>query len=90
MGKIIKNYKREDIILSTGVIPQPIDYSSGVFSKDTDIAKFENDFEGSLKRMDTDYVDIFYLPFTAKKESVMFEPLMKSMEKIKKAGKARF
>jgi len=90
VGKISKNYKREEIILATGVIPQPLDYKSGVYSKDTDIAKFEKDFEGSLKRMDVDYVDIFYLPFAAKKESVMFEPLMKSMEKIKKAGKARF
>ena len=90
VGKIIKNYKREDIILATGVIPQPIDYSSGIFSKDTDISRFEKEFEGSLKRMDTDYVDIFYLPFAARKESVMFEPLMKSMERIKKAGKARF
>ncbi len=90
VGKIIKNYKREDIILATGVNPQPIDYQSGVFSKDTNIAKYEKDFEGSLKRMDVEYVDIFYLPYCAKKESVMFEPLMKSMEKIKKAGKARF
>jgi predicted aldo/keto reductase-like oxidoreductase len=90
VGKIIKNYKRESIILATAVIPQPLDYKLGVFSKDTDVAKFEKDFEGSLKRMDVDYVDFFYLPFCAKKESVMFEPLMKSMEKIRKAGKARF
>ncbi len=90
LGKILKHYKREDIILATGVIPYPIDYKAGVFSEDTDIIKFEKDFEGSLKRMDVDYVDIFYLPFCAKKESVMFEPLMKSMEKIKKTGKARF
>jgi len=90
VGKVIKHYKREDIIIVTGVIPQPIDYRSGVFSKDTDIARFEKEFEGSLKRLDVDYVDIFSLPFAAKKESVMFEPLMKSMEKMKKAGKARF
>jgi predicted aldo/keto reductase-like oxidoreductase len=90
VGKILKHYKREDIILATGVIPQPIDYKAGVFSEDTDVEKFEKDFEGSLKRMDTDYVDIFYLPYCAKKESVLFEPLMTSMEKIKKAGKARF
>lgn len=90
VGKVIKNYKREDIILATGVIPHPLDWKSGVFSKDTDIGKFERDFEGSLKRMDVDYVDIFYLPFAAKKESLLFEPLMKSMEKMKKAGKARF
>ncbi len=90
VGKVIKHYKREDIIIATGVIPQPIDYQSGVFSKDTDIARFEKEFEGSLKRMDVDYVDIFNLPFAAKKESVLFEPVMNSMEKIKKAGKARF
>ena len=90
VGKMIKSHKREDIILATGVIPNPLDWKSGLYSKDTDIAKFEKDFEGSLKRMDVDYVDIFYLPFAAKKESVMFEPLMKAMEKIKKTGKARF
>ncbi len=90
VGKIIKNYRREGIILATGVIPQPIDYKSGIYSKETDVGKFEKDFEGSLKRMDVDYVDIFYLPFAAKKESVRFEPLMKSMEKFKKTGKTRF
>jgi predicted aldo/keto reductase-like oxidoreductase len=90
VGKMIKNYKREDIVLATGVIPQPIDYKSGVYSKDTDVVKFLNDFEGSLKRMDIDYVDIFYLPFAGRKESVMFEPLMKAMAKCKESGKARF
>lgn len=90
VGKVIKNYPRKDIILATGVIPHPIDYTSGVFSPDTDIAKFEKDFETSLKRMAVDYVDIFYLPFAARKESVTFAPLMKVMEKIKKTGKARF
>ena len=90
VGKVIKHYKREDILIATGVIPQPIDYRSGFFSKDTDIARFEKEFEGSLKRLDVDYVDIFGLPFAAKKESVLFEPLMKSMEKMKKDGKARF
>ena len=90
IGKAIKDYKREDLILATGVIPHPLDWKSGVYSKDTDVAKFERDFEGSLKRLDVDYVDIFYLPFAAKKESVTFEPLVKAMQKIKKAGKARF
>ncbi len=89
VGKIIKDYKREDIILATGVVPQPIDYQEGLFKENTNTAKFESDLEGSLKRMAVDYVDILYLPFAAKKESVNFEPLMRTMEKIKKAGKAR-
>jgi predicted aldo/keto reductase-like oxidoreductase len=90
VGKIIKDYKREKIILATGVIPQPLDPKSGLFSEDTDVAKFERDFEGSLKRMDVDHVDIFYLACCAKKESVMFEPIMKALEKFKTSGKARF
>ena len=90
VGRLIKNYKRDEIILATDGNPRPFDPKSGLFSKDTDIARFEKDFGRSLKRLDVDYVDIFYLSSCAKKESVMFEPLMKSMEKIKKAGKARF
>jgi len=90
VGKVIKNYKREDIILATNVDPLPYDWNPSLYSKDKDIEKYEKDVEGSLKRMDVDYVDILYLPYAAKKESVMFEPLMKVMEKIKKTGKARF
>jgi predicted aldo/keto reductase-like oxidoreductase len=90
VGRIVKNYKRDEIILATDGTPQPFDPKSGLFSEDTDIARFEKDFGRSLKRLDVDYVDIFYLSSCAKKESVMFEPLMRSMEKFKRAGKARF
>lgn len=90
IGRIIKDYDRDKILLGTGVTPRPVDWKSGTFSKDTDIAKFEKDFEQSLKNLDVDHVDIFYLPYVGKKESATFEPLMNSMEKIKKAGKTRF
>ncbi|UCC40888.1 MAG: aldo/keto reductase [Candidatus Aminicenantes bacterium] len=90
IGRIIKDYDRDKILLATGVTPQPVDWRTGTFSKDTDTAKFERDFEKSLKNLDVDYVDFFYLPYVGKKESATFEPLMNSMEKIKKAGKTRF
>lgn len=90
IGKILKDYNRDKIIIATGVMPQPLDWQAGTFSEDTDIAKYEKDFETSLKNLDVDYVDIFYLPFVGKRESATFEPLMNSMEKIKNAGKARF
>jgi hypothetical protein len=90
VGRLIKSYKRDEIILATDGNPRPFDPQSGLFSKDTDIARFERDFGRSLKRLDVDYVDIFYLSSCARKESVMFEPLMKSMEKFRRAGKARF
>ena len=90
IGKVIKHYKREDIFLATSVIPQPMDFRTGTFSKDTDIPKYEKAFEGSLKRLGVDYIDIFYLPFAAGEHSVTFEPIMKAMDKFKKDGKTRF
>jgi predicted aldo/keto reductase-like oxidoreductase len=90
VGRIIKNYNRDEIILATDGNPKPFDPRSGLFSKDTDIERFENDFGRSLKRLDVDYIDIFYLSSCAKKESVLFEPLMKSMDKFRRDGKARF
>lgn len=89
VGRLIKNYKRDEIILATDGTPQPFDPKSGLFSKDTDIARFEREFERSLERLDVDYVDIFYLSSCARKESVMFEPVMKAMEKFRRDGKAR-
>jgi len=90
VGRLIKSYKRDEIFIATDGNPQPFDPKSGLFSKDTDIARFEKDFERSLKRLDVDYVDIFYLSSCAKKESVMFEPLIEAMDKFRRAGKARF
>ncbi len=43
-----------------------------------------------MKRLDMDPIDIFLLPFVARRESVFFEPLLSVMEKIKKQGKARY
>ena len=72
VGKLIKNYRREDIILATGIDPYPPPWKEGYYSKDTDIVKFERDFDSNLKSMSVDYVDILYLPNAAKKESVFF------------------
>jgi predicted aldo/keto reductase-like oxidoreductase len=90
VGKIVKDYNRDDLILATGVNPLPHISPSGFFPENINISRFERDFEKSLTNLDVDFVDIFYLPQVAKKESVMCEPLMRSMEKIKQAGKARF
>jgi predicted aldo/keto reductase-like oxidoreductase len=37
-----------------------------------------------------DYVDILYHYMVSRRESAFYEPVMKAMERAKKAGKARF
>jgi hypothetical protein len=51
VGKLIKNYRREDIILATGIDPYPPPWKEGYYSKDTDIVRFERDFDSNLKSM---------------------------------------
>jgi len=44
----------------------------------------------SLKRLGLDYVDILYHHKPWRRESALYEPALKAMEKVKKSGKARF
>ena len=47
-------------------------------------------FDLSLQRLGLDAVDILYLHNVQYRDSVLFEPLLKALETIKKSGKARF
>jgi uncharacterized protein len=71
-------------------MPDGFNFKAGLFTEASKPGPFIEKLEGSLKRLETDCVDIFLLPFVAKRESVFFEPLLKAMVEIKKQGKARF
>ena len=90
VGKVINKRDRESIIVATSAMPDNFDHKKGVFSEGARAEPFIEKFEGSLKRLGVEYVDIFLLPFMAKRESVFYEPYLKAMENIKKQGKARF
>lgn len=90
MGELIRKRKRESCLIATSVNPGEVDHQNGLFKNETDAKKFKRDMEGSLVGMGLEQVDIFFLPFAARRESVFFEPLLRAMEDIKKEGKTRF
>lgn len=90
IGQIIKGRNRDSAVVMTSVFPDGYDFKVGLWTEATKAGPFMERFEGSLKRLEMECVDIFLLPFAAKRESVFFEPLLKAMEQIKKQGKARF
>jgi predicted aldo/keto reductase-like oxidoreductase len=90
VGEAIKGRKRDSLIIVTSVMPDGIDHKAGLFTDESKTEPFIGKFEGSLQRLGVSEVDIFLLPFAAKRESVFYEPLLKAMEKIKRQGKARF
>jgi predicted aldo/keto reductase-like oxidoreductase len=90
MGKVLKDRERDSYIIATSVEPSGIDHKQGLFTAESDPVKFRKYMDESLKFLGLDHVDIFFLPFAAKRESVFYEPLLRVMEDVKKEGKARF
>ncbi|APX72227.1 aldo/keto reductase [Companilactobacillus allii] len=78
VGDLLKYYKREDYLLSTKFTPQIADDSENAMA---------NMLEGSLKRLHTDYVDIYWIhnPADVEKWTPQLIPLVKS-GKIKRVG----
>jgi uncharacterized protein len=90
VGRIVKERKRGSALIMTSAMADGFDFKTGNWTDATKPGPFVERFEGSLKRLETDCVDIFLLPFVARRESVLFEPLLRAMEDIRRQGKARF
>ncbi|MFC2156829.1 aldo/keto reductase [Acidobacteriota bacterium] len=89
IGEVIKNRKRDSLVLSTKVAYSK-DRQTGLYPEGTTIDTFQNEFDISLKRLGVDYVDIIYIHSFWVRDVVLFEPAMKFLERAKKQGKARF
>ncbi|MCX6335562.1 MAG: aldo/keto reductase, partial [Bacteroidia bacterium] len=89
IGEVLKGRHRESVIYGTKIhLPQ--DYKTGLYEKTATEKEFTENLDAALKRLQMDYVDILYHHMVSRKESAFYEPVMKAMEKAKKAGKARF
>lgn len=95
IGEVIKGRSRDSYIVSTKVAsPRERRLSrilgGGLFTDKTTEGRFLEKLDTSLKSLGSGYVDILYNYGIWEKESALFEPVLKAMEKAKKAGKIRF
>jgi predicted aldo/keto reductase-like oxidoreductase len=91
LGEVFKNRPRDSFVIATANNTQSyFDKKTGLLRKGVKAEFLINDFEGSLKRLGLDYIDIYYLGVLGNKKTTLFEPFMKIMEKFKKEGKTRF
>lgn len=89
IGEIFKGRLRESVIYGTKIhLPQ--NYETGLYENTATEQEFTRLFDTALQRLQMDYVDILYQHMVSRRESAFYEPVMKAMEKAKKAGKARF
>ncbi len=89
IGTVIKGRPRDSFFIGSKVsLPQ--DRTTGFYTEGATTEEFTKKLDISLKRLGLDYVDILYHHGVSRRESVLFEPVLKAMEKGKKAGKFRF
>lgn len=89
LAEIVKDRPRDSYIIMTKVY-QPMDQKTGHYKESVTSESFVTAFEASLQRLGVEYVDILHGHAVAKREAVMFEPVIEGLEKLKKDGKARF
>lgn len=83
IGDVIQRYKREDIIIATKAAHDPArDYA---FNNDP--AFLTQSVEDALRRLKTDYIDIFYIHFPD--ETTDKRAAVAALQKLKEAGKIR-
>ncbi len=89
IGTVLKGRPRDSFVLATKVYLTR-DERTGLYREPATQEAFSSRLDISLKRLGLEYVDILYHHNVWKKESAMYEPIMKAMEKAKKEGKAKF
>ena len=89
IGGVIRERPRDSFVLATKVY-LPRDESTGLYKEAATQDFFLSRLDISLKRLGLDHVDILYHHNVWKRESALYEPVLKAMEKAKKEGKARF
>ncbi len=90
LGEVFKGVKRDAFTVATKVFPPGLDRRTGVFAPETKADPFVEMFHLSLKRLQMDHVDVLFLHNATRRETVLFEPILKALAQLKKDGKARF
>ena len=91
VGEALKDKPRDSYMISTGAIGGlSIDYKQGLYKPDTDPDVYLEHANGCLKRLQVEYVDILALGFGARREFVMYEPIIKAVKRFKSEGKAKY
>jgi hypothetical protein len=89
IGEVIKGRPRDSFVIATKE-SLPKNRSTGLYRGGATEKAFLGQLDISLKRLGLEYVDILYQHNVWKRETALFEPILKALERAKKEGKTRF
>jgi predicted aldo/keto reductase-like oxidoreductase len=89
IGEVVKERPRDSFVIATKAHP-PTERATGFYTKEATEEDFAKRIDASLTNLGLDHIDIYHHHGVSVRESALHEPVMKAMEKAKKAGKVRF
>jgi len=89
IGEVLKGRPRDSYVIAT-TAHLPKNQITGLYTEEATEEAFLKKVDSSLRNLGLDYVDIYHHNDVRKKESALYEPILKALEKVKKEGKARF
>lgn len=89
IGEVVKERPRDSYVIATKAHP-PTERATGLYTKEATEEDFQKKIDASLKNLGLDHIDIYHHHGVSVRESALHEPVMKALEKAKKAGKIRF
>ena len=88
IGEELKGRPRDSFAISTKA-RLSIDQKTGLYSEEATEEAYTKKIDTSLKSLGLDYVDIYHHHGLWVRETVLYEPILKALEKAKRGGKIR-
>lgn len=85
LGEAIKDVRREDLFLATKFC-----VAAGHLPNDTPVPEIIRAVEGSLQRLNTDYIDLVHIHSCDRLDRLMAPNMHEAFDRLKEQGKARF
>ncbi len=89
IGDVLKGRPRDSFVICTKA-RLPNDQNTGAYPPEATEEAFTRKIDQSLKNLDLDYVDVYHHHNVWGRDQALYEPIMKALDKAKKAGKIRF
>ena len=90
LGKFLRQFPRDSYILASKVKGDGVSGGASPDFTGSSAKDFIDKFHTSLKRLQVNYIDIFYYHKVLSKKGILFEPYMNVMKQFKKEGKPDF
>ncbi len=89
-GNLLKDRSRDSYIMGTSIGMWQYTRSADQVKNAVSAQRIKDSLSGSLERLQTDFVDIYYLGGIQHKEVMEYKPYLEALRDIKNSGKARF